>query len=383
MLIGRGWQVLDVVMDAVEVGPPPDDPRWAHALQRVVDQPDLLSLHAQPIVELTSGAVAGYEMLSRFTGPWQAPPDQWFAAAERWGFNPVLQARVLRAGIAARRLLPPDTFLTVNVDPHLLAHEDVAEVLLGAPELTRLVLELTEHSQAEQASAAEVVLAHVREVGAMVAMDDAGTGYAGLSQLLTLRPHIVKLDRELITGIDTDPVKAALVEVFGDLAGRMDTWVLAEGIETRAELDTLIRLGVPLGQGWALARAAPSMLEVLPPALVEHIRKTALRSSLEGYVASLVSPVEIGAGRAGSVVSLDDNGRAVAVRLHNGQWLPAMLVSPSTLVVDAARRAMTRDVRHRYAPLVCTDGLGQVIGTVGIEDLLLALCASTSSGPGR
>lgn len=371
----------ETVTDVVGGAPSLADPRWAEVLQRVVDQPSLLSLHAQPIVELTSGAVAGYEMLSRFSGPWQAPPDRWFAAAERWGFNAVLQARVLRAGIAARRLLPPDTFLTVNVDPHLLAHQEVAGVLTGSSDLTRLVLELTEHTQAEKGSGAADVLAHVRRSGGMVAMDDAGTGYAGLSQLLTLRPHIVKLDRELINGVDTDPVKAALVEVFGDLAGRMDTWVLAEGIETESELDTVIRLGVPLGQGWALARPAPSMLEALAPTLVDHIRTTALRSSLEGYVASLVRPV--GVGMAGSVVSLDSNGQAAAVRVDGGVWLPATLVSPSTRIVDAARRAMTRDVQHRYAPLVCTDGQGQVIGTIGIDDLMLALCTSSSPVAGR
>jgi EAL domain-containing protein (putative c-di-GMP-specific phosphodiesterase class I) len=375
-----GYSVKAAVTAAAGVAPPTADPRWAEALQQVVDQPDLLSLHAQPIVDLTSGSVAGYEMLSRFSGPWPATPDRWFAAAERWGFNAVLQARVLRAGIAARGLLPPDTFLTVNVDPHLLAHEEVAGVLFGAPDLTRLVLELTEHTQVEQA-AADVVLSHVRQAGGMVAMDDAGTGYAGLSQLLTLRPHIVKLDRELITGIDTDPVKAALVEVFGNLAGRMDTWVLAEGIETDAELDTLIRLGVPLGQGWALAHPASDMLEALSPARVDHIRTTALRSSLDGYVASLVRRVD--AGRIGSVVSFDVNGQAVAVRVEDGQWLPAMLVSPSTDIVDAARRAMTRELRHRYAPLVCTDGQGQVIGLIGIDNLMLALCTSSLSAAGR
>jgi EAL domain-containing protein (putative c-di-GMP-specific phosphodiesterase class I) len=367
----------------IEVAPPLADPRWAAAVQRVVDDPDLLSLHAQPIVELTSGAVAGYEMLSRFTGPWPAPPDQWFAAADRWGSNAVLQARVLRAAIAARQSLPPDTFLTVNVDPHLLANQEVAGVLMGTPDLTRLVLELTEHTQAEQGSAAAAVLAHVRQVGGLVAMDDAGTGYAGLSQLLTLRPHIVKLDRELITGVDADPVKAALVEVFGDLASRMDTWVLAEGIETESELDTLIRLGVPLGQGWALARPAPSMLEALPSALVDHIRTTAARSSLDGYVASLVRPVDVGADPSRSVVSLDGNGQAVAVRFGAGMWAPATLVSPSTQIVDAARRAMTRDAQHRYAPLVCTDGQGKVIGTIGIDDLILSLCSSSSPVAGR
>jgi EAL domain-containing protein (putative c-di-GMP-specific phosphodiesterase class I) len=358
--------------------PPLADPLWAAALQQVVDQPNLLTLHAQPIVELTSGAIAGYEMLSRFSGPWQAAPDQWFAAADRWGFNALLQARVLRAGIAARQLLPPDTFLTVNIDPHLLSHPDIAGVLTGTADLTRLVLELTEHTQAEPGSGPAVVLAHVRGSGGLLAMDDAGTGYAGLSQLLKLRPHIVKLDRELINGVDTDPVKAALVDVFGDLAGRMNTWVLAEGIETEAELDTLIRLGVPLGQGWALARPASTMLEALGPALVDHIRTTALRSSLEGYVAGLVRPVG-----TGSIITLNSNGQATAVRTGDDAWSPATLVSPSTQIVDAARRAMTRDDQHRYAPLVCTDGQGQVIGTIGIDDLMLALCSSSSTAPGR
>ncbi|MCW2527846.1 MAG: diguanylate phosphodiesterase [Pseudonocardiales bacterium] len=363
--------------------PPTTDRRWIAALQRIVDEPDLLVLHAQPIVELTSGAVAGYEMLSRFSGLWRAPPDQWFAAAEVWGFNAVLQSRVLRAGIAARALLPPDTFLTVNVDPHLLTDPQVATVLTDAPDLTRLVLELTEHTQTEPGSSAHAVITHVREAGGLIAMDDAGTGYAGLSQLIQLRPHIVKLDRELITGVDTDPVKAALVEVFGDLAGRMDTWVLAEGIETEAELDTLIRLGVPLGQGWVLARPSPSMLEALPAALVDHIRTTSVRSSLSGYVASLVRSVQAGPERTGAGVLLDGNGQASEVRDRDSYWAPATLVSPSTQIVEAARRAMTRPPAHRYAPLVCTDGQGQVIGIIGVDDLMLALCASTSGPAGR
>ncbi len=363
--------------------PPLTDERWGDALRQVVEHPELLVLHAQPIVELTSGAVAGYEMLSRFTGPWQAPPDEWFAAAETWGCNGQLQARVLRMGIAARRSLPPDTFLTLNVDPHLLTDPQVADVLTGSTDLTRVVLELTEHTQALHRSAAAAVLARACDAGALRAMDDAGTGYAGLSQLLQLRPHIVKLDRELVTGVDTDPVKAALVEVLGDLAGRMDTWMLAEGIETESELDALIRLGVPLGQGFALARASATMLEALPPELVDHIRTTALRSSLEGYVASLVRPTRAGGDRSLADVHLDPNGQASQVRLRDASWAPATLVSPSTQVVDAARRAMARSVEHRYAPLVCTNGQGQVLGTIGVDDLLLALCASSSARTDR
>jgi hypothetical protein len=73
------------------------------------------------------GCRGRYEMLSRFSGAeWSAPPHVWFAAAEQWGFNAARQARVLRSGIAARAALPPNTFLTVNVDPHLLLDEEVA-----------------------------------------------------------------------------------------------------------------------------------------------------------------------------------------------------------------------------------------------------------------
>ena len=370
-------------MSTVPVGggrmtaPPLADPRWGEALQRVIDQPDLLVLHAQPIVELTSGAVAGYEMLSRFTGPWQSSPDMWFAAAEHWGYNATLQARVVRTAIAASASLPPDTFLTVNVDPHLLVHPQVVAALTDTIDLGRIVLELTEHTQPQSESNAAAVIAQVRRAGGKLAMDDAGTGYAGLSQLLKLRPDIVKLDRDLITGVDSDPVKAALIDVFGDLVGRMDSWILAEGIETTAELDTVIGLGVPLGQGWALARAAPTMLEALDPALVDHIRSTAARSSLGDYVASLVKPVPAQPDPLTSLVSLNGDGRPRWVRSNDlDDWSPAMSVSPSTSVVDAARRALTRPAGHRFAPLVCTDGQGKVIGTIGVDDLLSALCTS-------
>lgn len=360
-----------------------DDRRWVQALESVVVDADLLRLHGQPIVELASGSVAGYEMLSRFTGPWQATPDVWFSAADRWGFNAILQARVLRAGLAARELLPPDTFLTVNIDPHLLAEPEVADALTQVGDLTRFVLELTEHTRTANDVGTTAVIAHVRAAGGLLAMDDAGTGYAGLSALLELRPHIVKLDREFITGLDTDPVKRALVEVFGDLAGRMDAWILAEGIETSEELDAVIRLGVPLGQGWALARPAPTMLRELSPALVDHIRATAAKSSLQEYVASLVRPALAGEDPATCAVILDDVGRARMTGDNRGGWAPAMLVAPSTTVQEAARRAMTRGLEHRYAPLVCTDGQGQVLGTIGIDDLLISAVCSGEAAGGR
>ncbi|NAZ84980.1 EAL domain-containing protein [Kineococcus indalonis] len=365
--------------------PAPQDERWRTALHQVLREPAALTLHTQPLVELSSGAVAGYEALSRFDSArlegvgFSAGPDRWFAAAEHWGVNAQLQARVLTTAVAMRTVLPPDTLLTVNVEPHLLTDPLVAGTLLEHADLTRLVVELTEHSVASDPAALHAVLDRLRQRGALIAMDDAGTGYAGLSQLLSLRPHVVKLDRELIAGIDADPVKRALTEVIGDLVGRMDGWVLAEGIETLAELDTVVALGVALGQGYALARPAPVMLPQLDEALVARVQRGAARAQLQEHVLSLVREARVGTDAATSEVLLGPDGRVRAVRVGGSapddpvRWCTPLLVAPSASLVEVARRAATRHAADLSAPLVCTDGRGAVVGVVTHADLLLAL----------
>ena len=366
------------------------DPRWQHALELVIAEPQRLALHVQPVVETTSATIAGYEALSRIDGPFQTTPDRWFAAAEAWGLNTQLQSRVLATALGLRQALPPDTFLTVNIDPHLLAqiHQDV---LAPAGDLSRLVLELTEHTQPAHQGAFDEALRAVRVQGALIAVDDAGTGYSGLAQLLSVRPDIVKLDRELVAGIDTDPVKAAMVTTMGDLVGRMDAWVLAEGAETVAELDVLIGLGVPLVQGFVLARPAATFLTELPSDLVAHIRATTARSALVEHVASVVRPTTAthDPDHVDAAVLLGADGRVRAARLvvgpgagqvaHVGPWAPAVVVAPADALIDVARRCATRPARDGAVPLVCTDGQGRVLGVVSPADLLLALAQQAHS----
>jgi EAL domain-containing protein (putative c-di-GMP-specific phosphodiesterase class I) len=349
-----------------------------------VRHPERRSLHVQPIVELTTGAVAGYEALSRFdatVGGVPATPDRWFAAAERWGVNAPLQARVLTDAVAMRAVLPPDTFLTVNVEPHLLTGPEVSGALLEHGDLSRLVVELTEHTLAEDPLALGRVLDQLRERGALIAMDDAGTGYAGLSQLVELRPSIVKLDRELIAGVDADPVKRAVVEVMGDLVGRMDAWVLAEGVETLAELDTVVGLGVALGQGFVLARPTPLLVTEVSADLVQRIRSTAARAQFGEHVVSLVRPATAGTDPRCEVL-LGTDGMPQSVRWGGtGQddpvrWSPALVVAPSASLAEVAHRAATRAPAHVGAPLVCTDGQGRVVGVVTQTALLSGLARS-------
>lgn len=117
---------------------------WEAAIHEVLADPALLRLVFQPIVDLQRGVVVGFETLSRFRGPPHAPPDEWFAAAARLGCHAEMEAHVLAAALELRDDLPPNTFLTVNLDPNLLRSPEVQE-LLDRP-LHRLVLEVTEHA---------------------------------------------------------------------------------------------------------------------------------------------------------------------------------------------------------------------------------------------
>ena len=130
---------------------------------------------------------------------------------------------------------------------------------------SRIVLELTEHTRIDDYPALLEALDELRQHGVRIAVDDAGAGYAGLQQILGLRPDIIKLDVDLTRGIDTDPVRRALAACLVRFGEDTNSVIVAEGIETAAELETLRQLGVPWGQGYLLARPGPLPLPLSIP----------------------------------------------------------------------------------------------------------------------
>ncbi len=100
-------------------------------------------------------------------------------------------------------------------------------------------------------------LGALRAHGARIAIDDAGAGFASLRHTLRLAPDLIKLDISITESIDSDRARRALAKALISFAGEMEMTIVAEGIETRAELDTLLGLGVRFGQGFFLARPAP------------------------------------------------------------------------------------------------------------------------------
>src|SRR3954453_906496 len=250
--------------------------------------PDDLTLVFQPIVDLPAATVAGYEALARFPG--SAGPDVWFAAAAEAGIAAELEALAIHKALAVVDALPPDTFLTVNVSPHILGSAPVQDALPPRPDLHRVVVELTEHTPVHDLAALRRQCDELRSRGALIARGAAGSGYSGLQQLAALRPQVVKLDRALVSDADTDPVRVALAEMLGEFAGRIDAWLLAEGIETTAELAAFARLGVPLAQGWLLGRPTPDFAP-LAPETATLVRAQVARARLVDSVASLLRPV--------------------------------------------------------------------------------------------
>src|SRR5215218_6421410 len=346
----------------------------------LLSDPDDLTLVFQPIVDLAAATVAGYEALARFPG--SAGPDVWFAAAAEAGLAAELEALAIHKALAAVPSLPPDTFLTVNVSPHILGSAPVQDALATRPGLQRVVVELTEHTPVHDLAALRRQCDELRDRGALIALDDAGSGYSGLQQLAALRPQVVKLDRALVSDADTDPVRVALAEMLGEFAGRIDAWLLAEGIETQAELAAFAQLGVPLAQGWLLGRPSPGFAP-LAAETTELIRAHMARAKLTDSVAGLLRPVrQVGADEetpeVPPAVLLGVHGEPVALlltdpRTGEAHRAPVSLrVSPTTGVTEALQRALTRPPAVRFDPVLCTDHSGHVLGMLRIEDLASA-----------
>jgi EAL domain-containing protein (putative c-di-GMP-specific phosphodiesterase class I) len=341
---------------------------------------DDLTVVFQPIVDLASATVAGYATLPRFPGT--AAPDVWSAAAAEAGLEAELEALALRKALAALPDLPPTTFLTVAVRPHLLGSAPVAAALAEPPSLRRVVVQLIEHMPTPDLDGLRAQTAALRGRGALIAIDDAGSGYGGLQQLAEVRPHLVTLDRALIAGADRDPGKAALAEMVGTFTSRIDAWLLAEGVDTAAELAAAARLGVPLAQGWLLGRPTPHFAP-LTPEVTQLIRCHVARAKLADSVAGLLRPVrqrdadEADTGPAPYVL-LDAQGVAVELvlsDLRSGAPYRApvsLQVPPTAGVPETLQRALSRPPVHRFDPVVCTDRTGAVLGLLRIEDLASA-----------
>jgi len=210
----------------------------------------------QPIIDLPARRVFAFEALIRTDEPTMHRPDILIATAERLDRIHQLGRTVRAAAVMAAPKLPPDVLLFINVHGLELSDEDLYASTGAFSELApKIVLEITERIGVDEV-AGPARVAMLRNLGFRIAVDDLGAGYAALGALATLEPEIVKLDMSLVRDINRHTTKRRVVGAITTLVKELGGRVVAEGVETVAERDTLLDAGIDLFQGWLFARAA-------------------------------------------------------------------------------------------------------------------------------
>jgi len=204
----------------------------------------------QPVIELGSNDCVAYEALTRFPADASLTTRERFLAAREQGAGAALELRAIAAALTHLDEIPPTAALAINVSPDVAVLEEFVELV--APFAHRLIVELTEHEPVDDYEFLTSVLDKLRALGARIAVDDVGAGFAGLQRLLTLRPEIIKLDRGIVGTIETDPSRRALTRALAGFADELGIALVAEGIERWSQSMSLCELGVSLGQGFLL-----------------------------------------------------------------------------------------------------------------------------------
>lgn len=275
-------------------------------LQGIIEDQKIRSVF-QAIIDLKTGEPFAYEALSRIEGTSSFKgPDQLFKVARHHNLTYRLEQLCREKAIrnAARQKLK--TPLTLNVCPSILKcpdHEQgkTMELLEELQEVkNNIILELTETYYIKDHKHFAETVKYYRQQGFRIAIDDLGAGYTGLNMVVHQEPYLVKLDRDLISHIHQTPKKQILVESLVSLCHKLNALVVAEGIEEREELETLMALNVDLGQGYFLAKPEENAIECYEQALqcicAQKADSALPDSSLNNCIGSLakeISPVDV------------------------------------------------------------------------------------------
>ena len=208
----------------------------------------------QPVVSWKRRRVFAYEALLRNCEPPLSNPCALLSAAERLDRVAEL-GRIVRDRVATDVPTAPCQFVFVNLHSHDLTDDHLFDPASPLSQVAdRVVLEVTERASLASVKDIETRIDRLRSLGFRIALDDLGAGYSGLSSFATLQPEVVKYDMSLVRGVDSSPTRRKVIQAMTALFAEMDMRVVAEGVETAAERDTLLELGVDLLQGYLFAK---------------------------------------------------------------------------------------------------------------------------------
>ena len=262
-----------------------------HRRQALLDvlQNQAISSVLQPIVSLRDGAVFGYEALGRGpAGTSLENPEALIQCALENGRMLELEHLFRRSALRAARQMPTGIRLFLNVNPNIIqdshfgmgfTKEYLTRFAISAEDI---VFEITERESVVNLRGFKQIIEHYKGQNYQISIDDAGAGYSGLNLISDVQPHFIKLDMQLIRGVDKDLTRQALIKSMQEFAALTNTRIIAEGIETEEELATLISFDVPYGQGYFLRRPDPAPRAVDPVALQVIHRENKIKNRFFG-----------------------------------------------------------------------------------------------------
>lgn len=389
------------------------------SILQIINDEDITTLY-QPIINLITGEVMGYEALSR--GPeWSKlfSPINLILEAEKHGVAYELEFLMRKMAFKNMNGISPTQKLFVNVNPGFIKKENIGfgrtQEMLSGTKITskNVVFELTERTMINDYTTFNNILEHYRKQDYKIAIDDVGAGYSGLRTIREIEPNYIKIDMELIRDIDQDSFKEALISAILNFSNTTNIQLIAEGIETESELCKLIEMGVHFGQGYFLQRPQKEHIP-LRDSVIEVIQKTNnsqkefhMFSDPKAMIGSIISSTAF----VDSTVNCEQVKSLFETTIHEGIVIiekekpigilmrdklltilsniygfslyakkkvshimdeNILMVDYHTSMTEVSRRAMARDKDNHYDIIVVTKS-GKYYGSVTITALLKSL----------
>ena len=418
---GRGYekaffQSVFKAREMAEKGFDLENLKLSRKLQKTIDAQDVHIVY-QPIIDFSNGSILAWEALTR--GPENSclhSPTVLFDLAEQVGELFALENVCREKAVRHIGALGKGRKMFLNIHPRTLVDpkfspgrtlDFLREVGLG-PE--NVVFEITERHSIKDFNLFHLTLDHYRTQGFQIAIDDAGTGYSGLSSIATLQPEYIKIDMSLVRDVHKDPVKQALLETFVTFADKIGAKMIAEGIEKKSEAIRLSEMGMHYGQGYyfgrpvfpkcdtpvkvtAFAPPRPTSFEHLSCSMpIGQLTEEVLTVSPNTEVFKVQNMFKQDLSLAGVVVCRDQKPLGLVMGYSLDRKLAApyghalysqrsvqALMDEDVLIVDekrpveeVAKKAMARGKMKAYDEIIITRK-GCLLGVVSVQKLLNTL----------